>query len=204
MRNSIRGAVKDFRSARAASRAPSTRKPKGLAALVEPAMTAASRLLLASVLWLVSLAGVAAPADQAPLAQSALLTIHASVTQEWLTLHIQRRDNQNPVISKDVTVSVAGHPAPVSAQGNGAYTIPLRQLGTSSEPVLDIIVGHDGIREILSGKLALAAAPAAPSGVLGGHTQILWWVVNITVVFVAAILLSRRKPADKEPDGPPK
>jgi hypothetical protein len=159
-------------------------------------MSTVARLFISALLCLLSLSGrAAAPATASnppPLAQSALLTVRASVTNDWLTLHIEHSDNQSPVVSKDVTVSVAGHAAPVMAGGNGTYTIPVRQLGSSTQPVLDIIVGHDGIREILSGKLALPAAPAPSEG---SHKQMLWWVLNIAIVFAAAMFLSRKKPA---------
>lgn len=164
----------------------------------------ASRLLLCGVLWLAGLAGAGAlPAAVAasasplppPLAQSSLLMIRATSTAQWLTLHISHAGDGTPVNTKDVTVSVAGHKAPVTALGSGTYTVPVSQLGSSRQPVLDITVGHDGIREVLSGQLTLAAAPAAPSG---EHIQALWWVLNLGVVLVAAILFSRRKPAPKK------
>jgi len=61
---------------------------------------------------------------------------------------------------------------------------------------LEVAVTHDGIRELLSGKLpaahAGAAAPAAGTGATGVHKQIVWWILNVLIVFVAAIAISRR------------
>lgn len=162
-------------------------------------MATASRLFLLGILWLMASSATAAPATgaatQPPLAQSALLIVHATVTGDWLSLNIARTGTLSPLITKDLSVSVACHKVQVLNLGNGNYSIPVRQLGSSTHPVLDITVGHDGIREVLSGKLSLAAAPAASSdGLLGGHKQALWWVLNIGLVFAAAIFLARRKP----------
>ena len=56
---------------------------------------------------------------------------------------------------------------------------------------------HDGIREVLSGTLPPtatggAAANAGRTGVLGAHKQLAWWILNITVVLIAALAISRR------------
>jgi hypothetical protein len=166
-------------------------------------MSTASRLFLCTVLWLLCVPGaIATPSASAssepgPLAQSALLTVRATVSGEWLILHILHAGDQSPVVSKDVSVSVAGHPVPVTPLGNGTYSVPLRQLGSSREPILDVTVGHDGIREIVSGKTTLAAAPTRSSG----SRQYLWWVLNIAIVFVAAMLFARRKPPQKDTEG---
>jgi hypothetical protein len=57
--------------------------------------------------------------------------------------------------------------------------------------MLDIVVGHDGIRELLSGKIS-AADTSATSNILRDHKQIAWWILNIAIVLIAAIALSRR------------
>lgn len=159
-------------------------------------MSTAARLFVCSILWLMALPGAsaAAPApDTQPLAQSALLIVHASIHGDWLSLNIQRAANDSAVVTKDVSVSVGGHKVQVTGLGNGIYTIPVRQLGSGKQADLDIIVGHDGIREILSGKLTLAAVSTPSSSILGKHTEMLWWVLNIGVVSAAAVFLSKRK-----------
>jgi hypothetical protein len=47
---------------------------------------------------------------------------------------------------------------------------------------------------VLDGTIATAAAaaPAAAGGPLHAHQQLLWWILNITIVFIAAIAISRR------------
>jgi len=61
-------------------------------------------------------------------------------------------------------------------------------------------VTHDGIREVLRAKIAPPAAataqtPAAAGGgaVSGVHRQIVWWILNIAIVLIAALALSRRR-----------
>jgi hypothetical protein len=72
--------------------------------------------------------------------------------------------------------------------------VPLGAL-SPGEHHLAVTVGHDGIRELLEGKFtpAAAAAPASGLSALGGnHKQLLWWILNIGIVLVAAIAISRR------------
>jgi hypothetical protein len=155
-------------------------------------MNRVSGLLAAGLLWLASLSGTAAgaAAGAAPLAQSAQLTVESTVAGDWLTLRILHTGTQAPVVTRDVTVSVAGRVVSVTPKGDGAFVLPVKQLGATTEPKLDIIVGHDGIHEIVSGKVTLpAAAPASQ----GGHTQSLWWVINIGLVFAVAMFFSSRK-----------
>jgi hypothetical protein len=55
-------------------------------------------------------------------------------------------------------------------------------------------VTHDGVSEILNAHIALVAAqPAAAPGVLAGaHRQIVWWILNIAIVLIAALVIARR------------
>lgn len=56
-----------------------------------------------------------------------------------------------------------------------------------------MVLAHDGIREVLSGPLPAAlGAPAAPAGLFGNHKQMVWWVLNIAIVLIAVMALSRR------------
>jgi hypothetical protein len=157
------------------------------------------------LLWLACLAGGAPlataqgsasnPAPEGTLAQSAQVAVRYTLDDEWLTLRLLHAGSESPLVTKDVTVSVAGHVIPLNARGEGTYILPVKQLGTTMTPTLEISVGHDGIREVLSGKLTL---PAAAPVTTGGHNQMLWWIVNIGIVFVAAMIWSnrRKKPAD--------
>lgn len=161
-----------------------------------------SRLLACGLLWLGCLtAAPAAPqsaAGPAPLARSALTTVQASVAGEWVTLRLQYTGSQAPLISKDVSVQVGGHILPVTARGDGSYVLPVKQLGTSATPDIQVIVGHDGIREVLEGRLTLPES-AASTAEGSGHNQTLWWVINIGIVFAVAMFLSNRKKKPEEP-----
>ena len=63
---------------------------------------------------------------------------------------------------------------------------------------LEVLVTHDGIQEVLSATLPPSAtsggtADAGHTGsVLRDHKQLAWWVLNITVVLIAALAISRR------------
>jgi len=57
------------------------------------------------------------------------------------------------------------------------------------------VVAHDGIREVLDGTVAAAAAaPAAAGGggLLRDHKQLAWWILNIAIVLIAVMAISRR------------
>jgi hypothetical protein len=57
---------------------------------------------------------------------------------------------------------------------------------------VQMVVGHDGIRELLDGQL-----PPPPEGItrglLGSHNQLWWRVINLGVLFIGVLALSRRK-----------
>jgi hypothetical protein len=60
-------------------------------------------------------------------------------------------------------------------------------------------VAHDGVREMLTGQLPGApAAAAAARGAAGSaasllaHKQLAWWILNILVVLIGVIAVSRR------------
>jgi hypothetical protein len=79
----------------------------------------------------------------------------------------------------------------------------------ASEGTLDVTVMHDGIRELLQATIpwpkaaapapapaaarAPAAAPTPGAGGTGVHRQIVWWILNIAIVLIAALALSRRR-----------
>jgi hypothetical protein len=126
------------------------------------------------------------------VARSAQLTVDASEKDDSLTLRIRRAADQAPVNSSEVKVSIDGKNEPVTPQADGSYLISTRDLRGNGQRVLDVIVPHDGIREILTGKVALTEASKS-TGLLGDHKQMAWWILNVAVVLVAAIALSRRR-----------
>ncbi|MDB6090733.1 MAG: hypothetical protein JWN85_3517 [Gammaproteobacteria bacterium] len=139
----------------------------------------------------VSAAEAAAVRSPTPIARSALLTVEATDTGESLAIRIRRVATLAPIDSKDVTVTVDGKSAPVTAQADGTLLLPIKDLRGDAERQLDIVVAHDGIREILTGKLTLPKVSAA-ADLWRDHKQIAWWILNIAIVLIAAILFSRR------------
>jgi hypothetical protein len=89
-------------------------------------------------------------------------------------------------------VAVDGKSESVTRESGGGYEVPVNDLRGDGARDVEIIVGHDGIREILSGKVAVAEGASA-GGLLRDHKQVGWWILNIVIVLIAAIALSRRK-----------
>jgi len=127
------------------------------------------------------------------IAHSALLSVDGTATGDTLRLTVRRVGDKGPVSSDDVTVTVDGRNEFVTRAAAGVYEVPVNDL-RGGEPARDIemIVAHDGIREILSGKAILEENRSAGS-LLSDHKQVAWWLLNIAIVLVAAIALSRRK-----------
>ena len=62
---------------------------------------------------------------------------------------------------------------------------------------LSIVVAHDGVREVLEAQppaAPAAAPPAVPRGVASTliHKQMSWWILNILIVLIGVIAVSRR------------
>jgi hypothetical protein len=127
------------------------------------------------------------------IAHSALLSVDGTATGDTLRLTVRRVGDKAPVGSDDVTVTVDGRSEFVTRGAEGVYEVPVNDL-RGGEPARDIevIVAHDGIREILAGKAILEENRSAGS-LLSDHKQVAWWLLNIAIVLVAAIALSRRK-----------
>jgi hypothetical protein len=155
-------------------------------------------LILMSAGALVWMAGAHAAQQSAPpvpridIAHSALLLADATVADDTLYLRLRNAKNQLVIQTNDLTFSVDGKPQTAKAQADGTYAIPLDALKGTGERNVEIIVGHDGIREILANKIA--ALDARSTGLsLGGHNQLAWWILNIAVVLVGVLALSRKK-----------
>ena len=132
------------------------------------------------------------PNVAAQIAHSALLSISGTTTDDALRLGISRVSDKSPVSGDDVTVTVDGKNEFVTRESGGGYEVPVNDLRGDGARDVEIIVGHDGIREILSGKVVVAEA-SSTGGLLRDHKQVAWWILNIVIVLVAAIALSRRK-----------
>ena len=132
-----------------------------------------------------------------PVAHSALLTLDATPTDQGLALHIKHAGNQIPIDGRDVTVSVDGKNVPVTAEPEGTFLLASKDLDDGDGPrQFDITVAHDGIREILTGKITLPKTGSSLD-LLSSHKQMAWWILNIAIVLVAVTMFSRRsaKPA---------
>jgi len=133
----------------------------------------------------------------APLAHSALITLEGAAVPGALILQVRANAGSTPVAVSDFSVAIDGKDVPVTARADGGWrvTLPGGPAGAASR--INVAVTHDGIRELLSAKMpAVAAAPnteAAPGGgPFGVHKQIVWWVLNIAIVLIAALAISRR------------
>ena len=135
-----------------------------------------------------------------PVAHSALLTIDATPKGDILELHVKHAGNAIPIDGQNVTVSVDGRNQPVTPEPEGTFALSTKDLAGDGERQLDIIVAHDGIREILSGKVTVPKASSATSDLWRDHQQMAWWILNISVILIAVMAFSRRssKAAAKE------
>jgi hypothetical protein len=131
-----------------------------------------------------------------PLAHSALISVDAAApAPERLTLRIRHTGGQALVSPVEVEVAAQGHNLPVTANTDGTWTVAVKELGGKPPGKLDLVIGHDGIRELLSGTAAAPAsstATATATGLLGNHKQLAWWILNIAIVLIAAMAISRR------------
>jgi hypothetical protein len=135
---------------------------------------------------------VGATTPEIPIAHSALLAIDATPTAGSLDLRVRRVRDRSSVSSDDVTVTIDGKSEPYTRGSDGSYQLPIADLRGDGTREVDIVVGHDGIREILSGKISLPEAVSA-SSLFRDHKQVAWWILNIAIVLIAAIAISRRK-----------
>ena len=168
---------------------------------IAPVSTACRRLCLALIASAFALgAAHAQPAAPplAPLAHSALLSLEAAPASGGLTLRVQRATGQTPLVVDDLSVRIDGKSEPATVRPDGSWFVA-RPAGTqdAGKPI-DVTVGHDGIHEILNGRLAPGtgksgiATSGATAVVSSSHKQIFWWILNIAIVAIAAIAISRR------------
>ena len=157
------------------------------------ALTAASALACMTA----ALAGSSAGAVFAPVARSALVTVDGVTTADTLVLRVLRTADLQPLPGVELTVSVGGHSVPVTARPEGTWAVPLQDLTTKAPAGLSIVVAHDGVREVLDGRLPGGAIAAPPSQSAGGastliHKQMAWWILNVVIVLIGVIAVSRR------------
>ena len=126
------------------------------------------------------------------VARSAQLTLSAVPADHGLSLQVARVSDRRPINGTgSVTVTLDGHGVPVTAQPDGSYLISTRTQSGGAH-TLDVVVSHDGIREVLSGTVTVPQQRSALD-VLESHGMSAWWVLNIAVVLIAVIVISRRR-----------
>jgi hypothetical protein len=126
-----------------------------------------------------------------PLAQSAQVLIEGARTPEGLTLRFERTTGGTALPVSELSATLDGKSLPLTRAADGTWKVPLPSATPAGK--LELQVGHDGIRELLSGAPPAPVAAAAPAEAPGAsHKQIWWWVLNIGIVLVAVIAVSRR------------
>src|SRR5712671_1445074 len=138
-----------------------------------------------------------APAPLTPVAHSALVTLEAGPAPAGLVLRLRHTADQTPLSVTDLTVSVDGRSELAMRREDGSWFVPLSDAITDAQ--LEVVVAHDGIREILSGRITIPGAgtgsarnASGTASVLRDHKQMAWWILNIAIVLIAAIAISRR------------
>ncbi len=134
----------------------------------------------------------------APLTHSTLLAVDAAPTAGGLTLRVRRATQQTPLVVNDLSVTIDGKSTAATARDEGSWFVPRPPGAQDAGKTIEVTVGHDGIHELLSGRLAASPGAGVPgsSGITGllssRHKQLAWWILNIAIVLVAAIAISRR------------
>lgn len=126
------------------------------------------------------------------VARSALLTLTAAPSDHSLALQVSRISDHRPIVGPGkVTATLDGRAVPVTARADGTYLLSTRDQSAGTHP-LSVVVSHDGIRELLTGTVTV---PQQQSffDMLQGHGMLAWWVLNIAVVLIAVIIISRRR-----------
>jgi hypothetical protein len=126
------------------------------------------------------------------VARSALLTLTATPSDHALTLSVLRlADHRLIAGTGKVTATLDGHALSLTAQPNGLYLASTSDQSGGAH-ALDVVVSHDGIRELLTGTVALPSRRSA-FDFLQSHGMSAWWVLNIAVVLIAVLVISRRR-----------
>jgi len=132
----------------------------------------------------------------AQIAHSALLSVEATAKPDVLQVAIRRVSDNSPVITDDITIAIDGHNEAVTREKGTLYELAINDLRGEGVKDVDVTVAHDGIREIVSGKVSVAEPPA--TSLLRDHKQLAWWALNIVIILIAVMAFSRKKPAVEE------
>src|SRR5256714_7131530 len=163
----------------------------GLNSSLAAGVLACSFLLCAAPLR----ASDSAPGPLTPVAHSALVTLEAGPAAAGLVLRLRHTADGTAVSVTDLTVSVDGKSQLAMRRADGSWFVPLSNVALANDR-LEVVVTHDGIREALAGRIIVPRAGATSArhvsgtaGVLRDHKQMAWWILNITIVLIAAIAI---------------
>jgi hypothetical protein len=147
------------------------------------------RFLLVTLSAGLPLLSAGADAPFATIAQSAQVLVEGTPAADGLTVRLKRTTGGTALPVSELTASLAGRAVPVTRQTDGTFRL---KVAPSAGP-LELIVAHDGIRELLSSSApAGAASGAAPPVHAAEHKQLWWWILNIAIVLIAVLAISRR------------
>ncbi|HEY7888834.1 MAG TPA: hypothetical protein VIC29_11495 [Steroidobacteraceae bacterium] len=134
----------------------------------------------------------APPNGSTIVARSAVLTLTAAQSSHSLALQVARISDHRLIAGPgNVTATLDGHSVPVTARPGGSYVISTRDQSAGAHS-LGVVVSHDGIRELLTGTVTLPQQQSVLE-MLQGHGMAAWWVLNIVVVLIAVLIISRRR-----------
>jgi len=126
------------------------------------------------------------------VARSALLTLTAAPSDHALALQVARLSDHRLIAGPGkVKVTLDGRDVPAAAQPDGRYLISTRDQSAGAHS-LGVVVSHDGIRELLTGTVTVPQQQSLLD-VIQGHGMSAWWVLNIAVVLIAVLIISRRR-----------
>jgi hypothetical protein len=126
------------------------------------------------------------------VARSALLALTAAPSNQALTLQVSRLSDHELIVGPgNVTVAIDGHALPVTAQPDGRYVVSMRDQDAGAHS-LSVVVSHDGIRELLTGTVTVVQHRSVLDA-LQSHGMSAWWVLNVAVVLIAVLIISRRR-----------
>lgn len=126
------------------------------------------------------------------VAHSALLTLTAVPSDHSLAVQVARIADHRLIVGPgNLTATLDGHAVPVTAQPGGTYLISTRDQSGGAHS-LSVVVAHDGIRELLTGTVTVPQQQSILD-MIQGHGMSAWWVLNIAVVLIAVLIISRRR-----------
>jgi len=152
-----------------------------------------SRPLRIGALILVFAAAAAHAAGDAPLtplAHSATLTLEGAHVPGALLVRVRASDPARPLSISALGATLDAQPLAASGRADGTWQLALPATPAPGPGLLEVRVSHDGITELLSAKLPQAARGESTGA--GIHNQLFWWVLNIAIVLIAALAISRR------------